>query len=238
MLKSLNDSLTNSNRIVSFGCSLTYGEELFDSTPDGLNYSNEAYPAIIARYYKCNYISYAKPGYSNDSILRTLHWYLQNECKENDAVLIGWSGIDRIELYNNVTMDYMSLSPGSLESLQRSTKLFNFSSTAEKSFDEIIDIYKVILKYNDDKNTIDTFIRNVFYAQCALQSKNIPCIMVKAMDIDVEIDNENFYSTRSFMEMSSYYNKDHNNMHMKPNGHPNEEMHAAWGNELINWIQQ
>ena len=242
MLKSLHNKLVASNRIVSFGCSLTYGEELSDATPDGNKYSYKAYPARIADYYECDYTSYAKPGYSNESIIRTLHDYITNDYTKKDAVVIGWSGIDRTEIYNKTTGDFMSLSPGSLENLNSSVNIFNFTRRAGKSFKQIINAYKVICKYNNNTNSLNNFTRHLFYAQSALAFRKIPFIMVNTMDIKLNAlnidfsDYKNFYTLRSFMNMAVCFDKENGKNNIKPNGHPDEEIHNEWANELIKWI--
>lgn len=242
MSKSLHNKLVDSNRIVSFGCSLTYGEELSDATPDGNKFSYKAYPARIADYYECDYTSYAKPGYSNESILRTLHDYITSDYTKKDAVVIGWSGIDRTEFYNKVTGDFMALSPGSLEALNSSANIFNFTRRGGKSYKQLIDAYKVISKYNDNANSLNAFTRHLFYAQSALAFRKIPFIMVNTMDIktnalNIEFsDYRNLYTFRSFMKMAVCYDKENGKNKMKPNGHPNEEIHHEWANELIEWI--
>lgn len=234
MLKS---SLENSKRIVSFGCSLTYGEELEDSTPDGLNFSKLSYAALIAKSVDGDYYSYARPGNGNDSILRKLHSYIKNSYQQGDFVIIGWSSISRIELFNNVTNDYMSLSPGSLESLNNSAKIFNFDNHAQRSVTEIIKAYQTILKFDSDHTKKDGFKQSVFYATCAMQQHDIPFVMIKAMDIDVECNQNNFYDKRSFMEASHYYNKD-TGQPFKQKGHPDERMHQHFAGEILDWASQ
>ena len=230
--------LSESERIVSFGCSLTYGEELEDSTSDGLKFSKLAYPGIISNSINADYYSYARPGYSNDSILRTVYNYLTSDYRKGDFVLIGWSGIDRIELFNNVKNDYMSLFPASLEKLECNSTIAHESNDTlwNRSVTDIINAYKILLQYESDENRQAATERTIFYTIAVLEKYNVPFVMVNAMKITVPTLSDKFYNQRSFMQYAyNWYKKE--DLAFKKNGHPCELAHERFAKIILDWIE-
>lgn len=86
--------------LAAFGCSHTNGSML-----DGVNGSSEynvrnGFPGIIAKKYGYQLHNISKPGGSNQFIHRSVIHYLNSKVKDDNEYLflIGWTGINRIEL--------------------------------------------------------------------------------------------------------------------------------------------
>ena len=80
-------------RLVTFGCSLTYGQWLDDCVPpDDENPSTYAWPNIIANKFDLRLSNLSEPGSSNKQIWKTI---LDTKLSANDLVIIQWSHVDR-----------------------------------------------------------------------------------------------------------------------------------------------
>jgi hypothetical protein len=84
-------------RIVSFGCSYTYGHGLEDCLDNdkitqGPNPSKLAYPATLAKHLNCDYINLGKSGNSNKEIW---HDILNFNFQQDDIVVITWTYFSR-----------------------------------------------------------------------------------------------------------------------------------------------
>ena len=71
-------------RLITHGCSFTYGEELGDP-------STASWPALIAAKLGVDLINLAKPAYSNDAILQDLVAQDINQTDYTDLVIICWT---------------------------------------------------------------------------------------------------------------------------------------------------
>lgn len=84
------------SRLITFGCSLTYGHGLPDCfippKLPGDNPSKLGWPSIIAKYMNKECINMAKPGSSNKRIWHTITNF---QYKENDIVFVLWSFSER-----------------------------------------------------------------------------------------------------------------------------------------------
>jgi len=84
------------NRLVAFGCSLTYGHGLADCyLPDGRegpHPSIQAWPFHVARHFKYGLVNEGIPGGSNKQIFHTIKNY---QFKKHDGVIILWSYLNR-----------------------------------------------------------------------------------------------------------------------------------------------
>lgn len=83
-------------RLIAFGCSLTFGHGLPDcfTPPDhpGSKHSNLAWPSILAKYMNRKCINMSTPGSSNK---RIWHNVINFDYQETDIVFILWSFTDR-----------------------------------------------------------------------------------------------------------------------------------------------
>jgi len=82
-------------RVISFGCSFTWGDEI-----DGENqcvHSENSYAGLIAQHFSVPYLCLAIPGIGNDAIERMVTEYLMQDKQTGDIVVIGWSALTRRE---------------------------------------------------------------------------------------------------------------------------------------------
>ena len=83
-------------RLLTFGCSHTYGHGLPDCIEDnnlpGSKPSNFAWPAILSKKLNLELINYSEPGSSNKRIWDTI---LKTEIDSDDLVLILWTQLSR-----------------------------------------------------------------------------------------------------------------------------------------------
>lgn len=89
------------SRLVTFGCSFTYGHGLKDCIVPpvypGLNPSNFAWPSQLASQLNLKCVNLSKPGSSNFEILNTI---LNFEFLQTDVVVVMWSFFERDLLFN------------------------------------------------------------------------------------------------------------------------------------------
>ena len=84
------------NRVLTVGCSFTYGEEL--SSP-----KNDAWPAVLAQKNKWSVVNMGQCGGSNDRSIRVV---FDEIAKAYDLIIVAWTVPDRFEVaYNNTTLD-------------------------------------------------------------------------------------------------------------------------------------
>jgi hypothetical protein len=89
-------------RVITFGCSLTYGHGLPDcfSPPrdPGLNPSNLGWPSIIAKCLDRECINISSPGASNKKIWNDV---IHFDYQETDIVFVLWSYIERSSIIHS-----------------------------------------------------------------------------------------------------------------------------------------
>ena len=102
------------NKLHAFGDSFTYGSDLQDCD----NVNNEApkghslstWPALIAKSKSMDYVCYAAPGETNQTIVR--HFFDNiNSIDSNDLVVINWTWINRWDFYNTENNKWEHLRP-------------------------------------------------------------------------------------------------------------------------------
>ena len=88
-------------KLKSFGCSFIFGSELQDhvqNQPDDLP-SCLTWPAHLAQHLDMQYTCYARPGAGNLQILENI-LNQSVASNPNDLFVIGWSWIDRFDIYD------------------------------------------------------------------------------------------------------------------------------------------
>ena len=89
-------------KLVTFGCSFVYGDELIPNTPEYLNQHNIG--GVINKNYNFDeYVNYGNNGASNDRIVLQLLEYITSDYYDvNDFIVVGLSGLPRnIKYLNN-----------------------------------------------------------------------------------------------------------------------------------------
>jgi hypothetical protein len=110
-------------RLISFGCSLTWGTDLPDCDPnDAFNWSRLTWPALLAERHDLEYRSLAHGGAGNLSVLdRALKWAAK---WPQDMVIVNWTFADRFDYsnpegfhFNNGSFDWCTCRPSSTDSV-------------------------------------------------------------------------------------------------------------------------
>jgi len=101
------------NKLIAFGDSFTWGSELRDVVSNhDTNASNYTWPALLANTHKLDYVCLARPGASNQTILRTILSNLSS-IHINDLVVVNWTWINRWDFYNLLDEKWETLRPAS-----------------------------------------------------------------------------------------------------------------------------
>jgi len=100
-------------KLKSFGCSFIFGTDLSDSGGQQARpiASKLTWPSHVANYLGVDYESYARPGSGNLQIMESV---INQACADEPAVfVIGWSYIDRYDIYDIGWTGRYTLSPWS-----------------------------------------------------------------------------------------------------------------------------
>lgn len=81
-------------RLITHGCSFTYGEELADPAAG-------AWPTLVASRLNVDLLNLAKPAYNNDSIVADLVATGLNVEHYDDLVIVGWTSYLRLEFVDS-----------------------------------------------------------------------------------------------------------------------------------------
>lgn len=230
LMSKLYDQLKNSKRIVSFGCSVVFGEELKDipgRATGETKPSKYSYPALIAEKYTQGKLAcYAKSGDGNQSIIRKLIDYVNNDKQPGDFVIVGMSGSVRVEMYNNTINNYATFFPNATTSVKHR------KGPIENSFKELSKIYDVMLSYMSEKSIEDNYHTQCCLIQNVLQNNNIPFVVVKSLDADYQNLNRIIYGDMSIMGLAYT-----GGFGRKEFGHPDEKTHQVFAEKVIDWIK-
>ena len=83
--------LKDPKRVITHGCSFTYGEELANPTVS-------SWPALVAKALDADLLNLAQPAYSNDGIIEDL---ANLDIGMTDLVIIGWTSHMRMRLVDD-----------------------------------------------------------------------------------------------------------------------------------------
>lgn len=216
---SLKNKFKDCTKIVSFGCSLVFGDELKDCNTNRVPriYSKKTFPALIAEHCNKEYECQAISGGSNDRIERLLNDYLMTNENEKIGVVIGWTALQRREY--NKDGEYFVLQPDKKE------KLHPVLSKAHKT---IVESY-----FFDD--LLQELYQKIYRTQNMLQNLDIPYVMVNMMQWNEQrknfevLDLVDLYH-QSFLAWAY--------THKYPTGkllHPLEEAHLDFFNKLVEY---
>ena len=224
-MRKLHDNFSNCNRIVSFGCSITFGDELSDIAVPGVDKvdqrkpSNLTYAALIAKHCGKPYLCKASSGAANNQIERVLVDHIRSNT--GDGVIIGWTSITRQEFHTK-QMGYQSILAGS-----------EYRAGGDR--DKIQQAYDTILGLSEYPEMTAAFNRQVFLVQNTLKQMGIPYLMVHTFShtnytpaefagLDI-IDIGKYHSFYDWATTCSYSKG--------KNGHPLDAAHADYAAKII-----
>ena len=232
-------------RLVSFGCSLTYGDELADCTNNTCGEdspSEYAWPNLLAKSLDMECVNLGYMGASNQMILRMLSRYVyDSECKmhydwikqperystrmkQNDIVIVQWSSFDRIELFdseiaNNKWSMYRQLHP-------RNTGNKKFSSIYETiiAHETSSVVYERNIQY---LNTAAAILKNAGLTYYILYGITSPKLYY-GEEVNISLLSNDVIS-RQPLELDTFVHfAKRNNFKKGARLHPLEEAHEEW----------
>ena len=148
-------------KIKSFGCSFIYGNELSDCNNDyNKNYSQQTWPAKLAKTLNRSYECYAQPGIGNLQILEQILNQL-NTSNNTELFVIGWTWIDRFDYYKT-----------DCNSRKKTTAWSTIRPTSQSKIAK--NYFKMLQSEYKDKLSSVTYIKT---AIDALNQNQIPFVM-------------------------------------------------------------
>lgn len=195
-----------------------------------------SWSGILSNLIGCEIQNDAVPGGSNQRIIRTsLDWIAANKDKDL-FVVIGWTGLNRIELWNE-------------KSNVHKQHLINFDlnySKADKKFYE-----QYWRESYNDYEKIDNFIHQLIMFQGFLQANNIPYLFFDALPTvhDTSLDTSVFDHFDNLIDKKRYFQYNMINgcfytwsimkkYKQGPRNHPIEDAHSDWANMLHAYITE
>lgn len=97
-------------RLIAFGDSFTFGNDLHDWNEHTHTSSLSTWPALLAKSLMLDYVCVAEPGSSNSSIARQV---LSFDFDQTDVVILNWTWINRWDFFNGT--DWETLRPSGTE---------------------------------------------------------------------------------------------------------------------------
>jgi hypothetical protein len=210
-------------KIISFGCSITFGTDLPDSNPMGEfpTSSQLTWPALVAKNLGLPYETWAKGGSGNLSILDRLLNYLYYN--SNDIFLINWTFIDRFDYsdpnghhFDKGHNDYLTIRPG--DSDQKND--FYFRNLHSEFRDKLTNLIYIKTAVNALRSEKARFIMTAIDDLLWCQKWHAPPHMVKLQN-EISPDITNFEG-RNFLDWSN-----HRGFEISNTGHPLGEAHQS-----------
>lgn len=204
-------------RLVTHGCSFTYGEELADP-------SSSSWPALVAKQLGLDLLNLAKPAYSNDLILEDLVSTDINKESFQDLVIVGWTSHSRIGLKDR-------------------NGWFTTRANARDNHGHRSDINKLLITELDADWLRDRWLRQVLLAQSYLQSKHAKYLFLSAFDNLDRLNAKNDLLTKldsnHFVGWPNQQMVDWVYPHaLGPNRHPLDDGHAAIANAVLGKVYE
>jgi len=238
-------------KLVSFGCSWTYGDELIDPALEdqgipAYDRRNEAYrtanafPGLIAKHYGLDHTNMAYPGASLRSMTWHFNWWIDNtpaQELEETLVLVGLTDESRMSWYN----PYHQIQEG--ESDERTLQRQYIHSTWLKEAIDIKDepyqnewreLYKMYMTLSDCQNA-----RKLNYSDAvrlfdgSAARYNIPMLQFNVMASTREPKLPTLLDSSSLMEILVIRDKPRKSPLFMPAKHPNEKGHQLIADYLI-----
>lgn len=219
-------------RLITFGCSWTYGDELGDPSDDTYRLEH-VWGGLVAKHYKLEFVNHGYPGASLTSIRDAVTWYVANDLRDDDILMIGLTSPERQSWYNNAHRKN-DIDPPWMNHVHLNWMTDNESAYSKlwqqqlKSFlmDQQCEEWK-ILNYNQTVTLIDGI--------CA--RFDIPVIQFNMLDEMLDC----YHPKTLFMpeyNMGEYLDEfvARGEKIWQPGGHPNEKGHQIIAEKLISYI--
>jgi hypothetical protein len=164
-------------KLLASGCSFIYGSELSDERPGTGGHSYSTYPALLARHLNLEYVCAARPGYGNDSIVRSV---IENLDTNVELVVVNWSYLDRYEYYHPAV---------------RWQNLGAVTSKNNRCYDDLGELSKLFFTNLTPEYSWYKYLADIVFLQELLKNHKIPYIFTTA--------ESNFYNKEEIVKLGT-----------------------------------
>lgn len=222
--------MTAHKRLISFGCSMTAGDELEGFSTNPLICSEHTYVGVMAKRMGLEHICMARPGMGNDGIFRVaMQSVLSGVISTGDFVVIGWSGMARREYYHSPTNSYVSLFPAAISVV----KDIWAKTVYRDDISDLCDAYEIESGFRNDAVDLQIMQHYVWSLSSVFKERGVSHLMNAALwGVDEPIPEfpSEFYTDDVFISWA----KQHHPVHA--GGHPVEAAHTGWADKLLGAI--
>tara|TARA_R110000796_G_scaffold122419_1_gene236780 strand:+ start:726 stop:1415 length:690 start_codon:yes stop_codon:yes gene_type:complete len=221
-------------KLVTFGCSFTYGHGLSDCmAEDGSNgptASEQAWPSVLGKLTGMKVDNVSEPGSSNLMITKAIVDY--SKYTKDTVVVVMWSNNDRETIYKTGN-EKLHMLPGFLDDTMPGTFWFDKD---KNNFKKTITTYYE--NYHEDWNaTLNQTIRMNF-VHAFLKNKGIKSFHVHSEHHRLDI---NYFKKFNVRDLNLKYFNWKNNFHIDdaldiPKPHPGPRSHALMATNIQHWF--
>jgi len=214
------------HKIVTFGCSWTYGDELGND-----EYRNKhVWGNLIANHNGWEFENHGFPGASLKSIRDSIIWYVTNNDVSDTLFVVGLTSPERQSWFNN-NHECADDDPPWMQHIHSIWMIDN-----EKEYSELWQsaLKSFIIDQQCRNWVVNNFNETVLLIDGISKIYNVPIIQVNMFDEVLEgVAPESLYMPGyNFGELLDDTKQDV----WKPGGHPNELGHQIIANKLISYI--
>jgi hypothetical protein len=221
-------------KLVTFGCSFTYGHGLSDCIADdgsnGPTASEQAWPSVLGKLTGMKVDNVSEPGSSNLMITKAIVDY--SKYTKDTVVVVMWSNNDRETIYKTGN-EKLHMLPGFLDDTMPGTFWFDKD---KNNFKKTITTYYE--NYHEDWNaTLNQTIRMNF-VHAFLKNKGIKNFHVHSEHHRLDI---NYFKKFNVRDLNLKYFNWKNNFHIDdaldiPKPHPGPRSHALMATNIQRWF--
>ena len=202
-------------RLITHGCSFTYGEELSDP-------SASSWPSLLADRLSLNLSNLAKPGYNNDGIIEDI---LELDLGMDDLVIVSWTSYIRIMFKDD--NGWFTLMP---------------NNRMNDVFPNRLNLIKHFMEAANDFWLYKRWINQILLLQNYLESQHVKWLFLSAFDNQSQYTkyNKNMRAMMSKVATSNFVDWPSGGITewvypspLGPKGHPLEEGHAKVAAKLL-----
>ena len=203
-------------RLITHGCSFTYGEELADP-------ALSCWPRLVADHFGLELINLAKPAYSNDLMMGDIVDTKINHTTYHDLVIIAWTSHARVGLHD-------------------SDGWFTIRPNARDNQSHRYEINQSLVKHLEPNWLLDRWLQQVILMQSYLENRHAAYLFMSAFDnlnsmskkrplVDM-VRQRNFvgWPRKQIVDMI-------HGTPLAPRGHPSESGHRKVADEFISQLQ-
>ena len=230
-------------KLAVFGDSWTWGDELVDPRyfeRDCCDVRNDqhrlehCFSGRIAQHYNCEYENYGHPGASLQSTVWTFLWWLQQDIKHEDyVVLVGLTAADRQSWYNPDHVSYSNDPPWN--KYIHSTWINFGSSVVPEEWRKLGKDYLTLS--HCDELSVFNYQQAVYFFDGIAKTKNLRLGQFNFYRQPTQINASTLWWPEQNMQDYLYTLPNFKELH-KPGHHPNENGHQIISKRLITNIDQ